>query len=229
LRDSLYSPFGAWEAPVTERLLAEVRNANRRLEPEKRLRVIVTGPPIDWTRITTGADHDRFREAYGPEKPHLAAAVEREVLAKGRRALVFAARERLLRRCPANDLATIERTRPGSVLVVVPHVGFEERNAELESRLSSWPKPSLAYLKGTWLGDQHDDALSLAEVADAYLYLGGREVLTVSQPPPAVYRDDAYFAELARRYQIQAGPEGKPLDRAEFTKEKPRKFADTGH
>lgn len=229
LRDSLYSPFGAWEAPVYARLLAEVRNANRGLPPGKRLRVIVTGAPIDWTKIQSDADHDRFCESYGPDQPHLAAAIEKEVLAKGRKALVVARRQRLLRRQRENDLARIEKTRPGSILVVAPHLGFEEWNAELEPRLESWSVPSLAYLKGTWLGDQPDDEFSLAEVADAYLYLGPRALLKVSQPNPEVYRDDAYFAELARRYQLQSGPGAEPFDRAAFLKERPRRFIDTGH
>jgi len=210
-------------------LFANVRNRNRDLSPAQRLRVIVTGAPIDWGKIRTSDDHDRFRDSFGPEKPHLAAAVEREVLKKGRRGLIIGSRARLFRRDEKNDLATIEKISPTSVFVVTPHIGFEERHAELEPRLLSWPKPAVAHLKGTWLGDQYEDEFTFAEVADAYLYLGPRESLMVSQPAPETYRDDVYFAELSRRYRIQAGDDPTPLERAQLMKERPRRFVDAGH
>ena len=226
LRDSLYSPFGAWEAPVYARLFANVRNRNLHLPPSQRIRVIVTGAPIDWGRIQTPEDHDRFRESFGPEKPHVAALVEREVLKKGRRALVIGSQARLFRRDEKNDLASIEKTHPRSVFVVTPHVGFEE--PDLETRLLSWPRPALARLEGTWLGNQYEDEFTFTEVADAYLYLGPRDSLKVSQPDPEIYRDEAYFEELSRRYRIQAGDDTK-LERAELMRERPRRFVDAGH
>jgi len=53
-----------------------------------------------------------------------------------------------------------------------------------------------------------------AITADAYLYLGARDSLTMSVPDPAIYDDAAYFAELNRRSQILRG---QPLDKAQLT------------
>jgi hypothetical protein len=49
--------------------------------------------------------------------------------------------------------------------------------------------------------------------ADAYVYLGARDSLTMSVPDPAIYTD-AYLTELERRRQILRG---QPLDRAKLT------------
>ncbi len=227
-RDGLYSPFSSWEAPVYERLLGTVRAVNRSLAKEKRLRVLVTGPPIDWRKIETSADHGKFREAHGkPEKALLASTIEREVLDRGRKCLVVASREDVLRKSETGAAARLEKRRPGSVFVITPHLGLGDRNGELEPRLTRWQAPSLAILKETWLGAIDEDEFTFAEVADGYLYLGPRRALTISRPSPEIYRDDRYFAELERRYRIQAGDPSAKLDREPFLKEKPRRLEES--
>jgi len=60
--------------------------------------------------------------------------------------------------------------------------------------------------------------------ADAYLFLGTKESLTMSRPDPAIYDDEAYFQELSRRQQIMTG---RPLDRAVLVESlRPGRFVD---
>jgi hypothetical protein len=74
--------------------------------------------------------------------------------------------------------------------------------------------PSLAALQGTWLGnldasyalpDQQDSG-PLSARADAYLYLGPRNLLLAETAPPTALLDKRYMAELRRRAHIVGGP-----------------------
>ena len=126
----------------------------------------------------------------------------------------------------ANATGRLLSTRPGSVFVVTPHLGFLGRGDKPERRLASWQKGSVAVLEGTWLGALHEDELELQEVADAYLYLGPAGSLTRSNPPPETYRDDGYFTELKRRLQVRYGGAAQPLDRAKLFEGKPGRYLD---
>src|SRR5262249_52040152 len=116
----------------------------------------------------------------------------------------------------------IEKRRPKSLFVIISHLDFLERNEELEPRLAPWPKPSLAILKGTWLGaldasltmrilksrdggkciyNPYGETL-LEDAADPYLYLGPSDSLTISLPSPDIFRDEVYVTELKRRFKI---------------------------
>jgi hypothetical protein len=105
---------------------------------------------------------------------------------------------------------------------------FAKYNDEFEARMDSWPSRSLVLrLKGTWLGNLLDETYSsgvhvnmkrtgkdgktesyngplengnkFSTMADAYLYLGPRDLL-LSEPPPAnVFLDKDYMTEMARR------------------------------
>jgi len=126
-----------------------------------------------------------------------------------------------------NVTARLEAGHPGSLFVVIPHSGFGERNNELEPRLATWKAGSLALLQGTWLGalpprhrwpqmkdvrvtraDGRSVEAHMEDVADAWLYVGPRDLLTEAMPFPGIYRDD-YWNELQRRHLIMWGT---PLD-----------------
>jgi hypothetical protein len=121
---------------------------------------------------------------------------------------------------------------------------FVKYNDEFEARMTSWPSPSLVLrLKGTWLGNLLDETYSsgahlnikrigkdgktesyngplengnkFSTMADAYLYLGPRDLLLGEPPPANVFLDKDYMTEMARRAVIvnqgslydQANPE----------------------
>ena len=138
-------------------------------------------------------------------------------------------------------LQMIEEKHPHTVYVIVVHTGFGSLNKELEPKLQSWPVPSIASIKGTWIGalDRSYDSLGSALFGpgsksthplsgrkkeadiDGYLYLGPVESFTITQPSPGVYKNDTYFNELNRRHLLTVGT---PLNRQDLLKEKPTNF-----
>ncbi len=200
---------GAWDSPIYGQLFVRVREANRDLPPERRIRVLLGDPPIQWERVRTAAElapYAALREA------HLAAVIESQVLRKGRKALFWAGASHVARRPEAivNPVVLLEKRRAGSTFVVLTHAGFLDD--QVETRLAAWPVPSLLRLEGTWLG--HVDAaayfhavkaprnpyagIRLEEAADAYLFCGPRDELSFRPAPQDIYDGD-YGAELDRR------------------------------
>jgi hypothetical protein len=212
-----------FDSPVYEQFFQTVRELNQSLPEGNRWRVLLGDPPIDWSKTATNKEWGRMlyrRDA------HFAGVVEKEVLAKGRRALLIIGGAHLLRGIDKENVTgRVEAQRPGSMFIVIPHSGFSERNEEIEARLAKWKSGTLALLKSTWLGDLHPGLrwpqlknvkLSAAgdskeprleDVADAWLYVGPRESLTEVLPFPGIYRDE-YWKELNRRNLIMWG---KPL------------------
>jgi hypothetical protein len=73
------------EIPVDQAFFETVRAVNATLPPDRRLRVLLSDPPIDWATVKTRQDHFAWlamRDTYP------AALVQIEVLAKRRRALL---------------------------------------------------------------------------------------------------------------------------------------------
>ena len=242
---------GPWTSSAVLKYFAAFRAVNRALPPGQRFRVLLGDPPIDWEAVRSSQDFGRFLEQ---RDTHFARVVEEEVLAHGRRALLIIGGLHLLRkdiyarerasvlpppgrgngfgqlpgRDPSNVVRLLERRHPGKVFVVLPHDGLGEGSAELEKRFRSWPTPSLALLKGTWLGavaanqvlpgskdvklivngkavemPKPDPAFGprLEEVADALLYLGPGKSLTWA-PEVDLAGDQAFQEELRRRSKV---------------------------
>jgi hypothetical protein len=181
-------PTGAWEDPIYRRFYIALHNLNLTLLPQRRVRLVLGDPPIDWRRIKhwncPPVRSDCFDFWMSRRDVDFAAVVEREVLDKGRRALVVAGDFHVLHRAPASDgdnvTTLIERRRPGAMFVAVPYDGWLERGASRGIDVEAWPNPSLAILSGTTLGSVDASALlsdnlagaTFEAVADACLYLG---------------------------------------------------------
>jgi hypothetical protein len=78
-----------------EELIRAVRTVNASLSDARRLRVIAGDPPIDWDNVTTAQDHRRWIEL---RDSYPADLVRRQVLDRGRRALVVYGQGHLQRR-----------------------------------------------------------------------------------------------------------------------------------
>ena len=230
------SAIMAWDAPIYERFFGAVRAVNQNLPKQKQLRVLLGDPPIDWDAIKSRAD---LRPAMFQRDAHCVSVIEKEVLGKGRKALLFSGAAHLIRRHPAPPptietapggvTIDVEKRHPGAVFVVMPHQGFGEKNEELEKRLASWPKPGLALVKNTWLGDLDPGVayppskmiriltpdggstsslsmwvgMKFQDMTDAYLYLGPKASVIIDDAiPPEVLRDEEYRRELERRNRI---------------------------
>jgi hypothetical protein len=226
--------FFVWDAAIYEQFFANVRAVNQSLPAARRVRVLLGDPPIDWNKVHTREDYGPFgRRDYAPK------IVEQEVLTKNRKVLIIYGSGHFMRNMGA-AFNLLEQKQ--SMFTITPHYGFWDRNDELEPRLATWPRPSLALVKGTWLGAL-DGALfmrviklvpgrdpfnpfagtHLEDLVDAYLYLGPSDSLTTSVPPSETYQDEAYVKELKRRYNIAFGRELNPEF---FTRTLPRKYRD---
>ncbi len=85
-----------WDAPMYRQLLVTVRDVNRTLPRDQRVRVLGGDPPIDWSKVHTPSDYGPF----GARDPDYAKVIESEVLAKHRKALLVIGRMHLPRQNP---------------------------------------------------------------------------------------------------------------------------------
>lgn len=229
-----------WNAPIYEQFFRTVRAVNWMRPPARRLRLLLGSLPIDLTRVRSSADKD-YLLALPSFDAHYAAVVEREVLRKGRRALLFAGGGHLLRGLHAdgephksNAASLLAQRHPGQLfvadtLVLPPSPQQDHAGRRLQAVVGRWPRPALAPLAGTWLGattrplDGYwinglaDRAVNAAAArydaqADAVLYLGPGEALTLSQADAAIYHWGAYPSELRRLSRVEAQIEGQPVD-----------------
>jgi hypothetical protein len=205
-----------WDAPVYERFFQTIRAINHR-NPGRRLRVLLADPPVDWDHIR----HDDWERVASMRDEFAAALVEREVLSKGRHALLVFGSGHVTRdaafggRKP-NLAESLAARHAGSILLVWAHMpGWQ--TSRLDPRLSPWRQPALATLAGTWLGASAvgppGQSPTLEQLADSFLYLGPIRLLTTSTPSETLYDDASYLRELLRRDQIQGGFNAKELER----------------
>jgi hypothetical protein len=77
---------GIWTSPVIEEFFADVRAFNQELPVAKRIRILLADPPVDWVSVKSRANEDMndWRDA------HIAWVVEKQVINKGGKALLFA-------------------------------------------------------------------------------------------------------------------------------------------
>lgn len=200
-----------WDAPIYEQFFRTVRARNWVLPPDRRVRVLLGDPPFD-IQTPGPLDRDTLLKWFQRDE-HYAAVVEREVLQKGRRALLLAGRYHLLRGLHTsldhhvpNAGTLLAQRHPETLFIIDPFIGSLEDSLRQRSAMTQWPSRSLAFLAGTRLGmQQHptpllldEQALTYQEQADAILYLGPTEVLTASRADPAIYLAGAYLEELER-------------------------------
>jgi hypothetical protein len=143
----------------------QVREINRGLPPESRIHVWLGEPVIDWAKINTHADWEQFNRL---RDIHAADLIEREILARGKKALViYGAGHFFTPLIPGplgEKLAAADWQRPNlKVLVDQNHPGVffaasfytgagnEACWEDFEQKtMSGWPVPALVeHLQGT--------------------------------------------------------------------------------
>ncbi|GAB3150988.1 ChaN family lipoprotein [Microbispora hainanensis] len=218
-RNTTQSPGATGDQPIREQFFRTVRAVNWTLPPERRIRVLLGDPPIDWSRITTQDQVDDFLDQ---RDAHMASVVEREVLAKGRRALICYGSGHVMH-SPApgqnadHGVPLIEEQTGQHVYVIV---------AGSHPRLTTCPRRTVIPCRGTWLestdAGEFMDAprlcgVPLGKLADAVLYLGQPTDLTQSLWNPAIFLDPEYWAELQRRNALS----GNVIDLEQYRQEQP--------
>jgi len=184
----------AFESPIYPELLKAVRDANRRLPREHRIRVLAGDSPINWTKVTT---HKQW-ESSQPNDLSFAQVINDEVLAHNGKALVIMGGSHVSKSADArrdpNTTILVERKHPGAVFVLL-------LDQSKKGSVEEWNPPSLIPTVPPYTGDY----------SDALLYLG--ENLSWAHPDWQQYRTDpSYLKELDRRARIEWGC-GFDLDR----------------
>jgi hypothetical protein len=171
--DSLQRVWRDTPSTVME-VVQRVRGINATVPKARRLRVLFGEPPIDRDRADPGSDRNRFA----------ARLIEREVLARKRRALLSYGSGHFVRRTASFSLVTLlERNARVKVFNIWSTVTSLER---LQDDADSWPVPSLALVRDTPLGISNfasyfpptvfdippDLRVPMQEQFDAVLYLG---------------------------------------------------------
>jgi hypothetical protein len=142
-----------------EEMIRAVRAINVSLGDTRKLRVIAGDPPIDWDNVPSSQDHRRWTEL---RDTYPADLIRRQVLDRGRRALVIYGQLHLQRRQIASDydMSTWQSQTLVSVLERDPAVRIFnvwtllDSNVELPDGVTSWRVPSLAAMQGTTLGEK---------------------------------------------------------------------------
>jgi hypothetical protein len=204
-----------------------VRAINQRVPQDKRIRVWAGDPPVDWDEVKSLKDTRKLsrRDATA------ASVLEKEVLSKHRKALMLFGTYHLLHGVGDDAVSIIETDHPG-VVFVISDLGIFGSNFQTLSSSSfvSWPVPSLARTKGTWLGAMDlgqflpkqiffqgcdfrfdfpkEYQKPVAELVDAFLYLGPPDLRLQEQWPIDLAFDDEYRKELARRDLLTGLVEG---------------------
>lgn len=217
----------ASDTPQAEEVIRTVRAVNASLPRNRQVRVLLGDPPINWDDVKTKADHLKWiamRETFPAD------LIQREVLAKGRRALVVYGVMHLQRK---NAQANFESAGPAASLVSL----LEESGAtrvfnvglifDLPKDLpggTKWPAPSLVVLRGTTMGaaqvaydgprvslqdgrivpvprDQWR-SMRMEDQYDALLYIGPRAGWSDAMVSPALCADPTYVEMRTRRMAL---------------------------
>jgi hypothetical protein len=217
-----------------EQLFPLVRAVNQKLPPGKRLRVLASDPPIDWDQVKISQDIGKFSD----RDASIACVMEKEVLSKHRKALMLFGNFHLMHGAgvgAGNAVTIYEKDYPDRTFVISDLGNFDTGLPTLSSSLfASWPVPSLARAKGTWLGalglgqfypptvwtdsdcNVHDELPKneqkpMADLVDAFLYLGPQD-LRLTEPMPAdIALDVDYMTELLRRETLAGMPGARTL------------------
>jgi hypothetical protein len=207
-----------WDLPIYEDFFRVVRAVNGSLPRTRQLRVLLGDPPIDWEQIHNMRD---LQQAMGDRDGYALTVLRREVLAKGRRALVIYGGQHLLRRNTVPNAADewargiigrMERDQLGSAFTILPETRRDL--SVLQPDVASWKIPSLAMLRGTVLGSAIWDPapqrrpVRMVEQFDAILYLGPPSSMTAAKLAPALCSDRAYIEMRLGRLSLIPPPPG---------------------
>jgi hypothetical protein len=244
-RNTTQSPVNTWDGPVYEQIYRRVRAVNWTLPPGRRIRVLAGDPPFDWSKVTS-----RRQVPLSQRDTYPASVVEQEVLAKGRRALLFYGGDHLLHNNArsggsgggATITSIVERKTGTRVYVILDLMPLTTDPGRVFARLAAHPRGSVIPTAGTWLGHvSAGDVLggsyegrpgqpgelvnpfcgkSLGQLVDAGLYLGQAADMTQTEPNPAIFLDPVYWAELRRRNAIQ----GNIVDLETYRQQQPPAF-----
>ena len=214
---------------------AQVRAVNSALPKERRIRVWLGDPPIDWSKPISQAD---FSKILADRDRYPADLLETEIFAKGKKALVLYGTFHFYFQGSLRN--RIEAHHPGAFFIVTPYSGFTDlkcseafektvqnvpapfmvgpvRKTQLQQLMKapgchflnasdfSFPVSFTKERKAKELSDMEDQSSGVA--GDALIYLGAARTLTESPLSPDLYLDEDFRKELNKRSVLKGeGP-----------------------
>ena len=211
-------PEYEWDLPIYEEFFRAVRDVNAGNPPERHLRVLLGDPPFDWESVPqTGLG--KFADRDG----HAAGVIQRDVVARGRRALVIYGGGHLARSSAGGVVRRLEDSGIAKVFAINPETHRDLRT--VHPAVAHWPVPSLAVLRGTDLGATNDPwlppgrAIRMENQYDALLYLGPLAAMSEARLAPALCRDAEYMQMRLARLAMVPPPPGALVTPAARLKE----------
>lgn len=226
-----------WDVPIYEEFIRAVRVVNMSLPKDKKIRILLGDPAVDW-------DNDPKRSF--DRDGHAAELIKREVLDKKRRALVIYGDFHFFRRQPTmvdikdgkkwpripnrpSLVALVEQQNKIKVYTIRAYTEGGDLTL-LQPEAKSWPVPSFIKLKGTILGTQpfgfflpgpvlamspdgveHNlkvlPEFTMEEQFDALLYFGPFSSITFSKPSASLCRDSEFIKMRKHRSNIAGDPD----------------------
>lgn len=211
------NPSPIWDTPIYEAFFRAVRDVNASLPSQRKLRVLLGDPPIEWENVRT---HDDLQRWAGRRTTHVVDLIQREVLSRRRRALVIYGDGHFRR---YSKWAGIDGPAPPTVLNLIERQGtkafsiWTNTTVELERLqpdIAAWPVPSLTRVRGTRLGTlsfyyfsglETNPPTKMQEQYDAVLYLGPISSITMSQLSPLLCSDAEYSKMRLTRMALWPG------------------------
>jgi hypothetical protein len=196
-------------------LFAMVRGINASRPQDRRIRVLLGEPPIDWERMRTADDVTAWDDSPAANRDQFAVdLIRREVLARNRRVLALYGAGHFFRKVISESMVTILEEGKTTPFTIWTNAAADM--AVMQPDVAKWPVPSLARLRGTVLG-----AINIAEYFgpggtdipeqwrapledqfDAVLYLGPLSSITLGRPQPWRCSEPA-MRERLRRLRLQ--------------------------
>jgi len=216
-----------WDSPLYEAFFRHVRALNEGRPRERRLRVLLGDPPIDWEAVREPAELDPWLD----REASLLAVLEHEVLAHDHKALVLIGDAHVMQRDARNGFAAelprnpwlgqlLASRHPGRSRSVYAFFGRARLAGAADGKGWSTPEfldaaadplgtvsfglvaPALSVQRvvdgvTTWVPLEAGEWAPVRGIVDALLYLGEDP----EEVPPTLqqYRDEARVAELRRR------------------------------
>ena len=211
-----------------EQLFPLVRAINQKLPAGRRLRMLAGDSPVEWDKVTSLQDAP---QKYFDRDGSIASVMENEVLSKHRKALMLFGTFHLMHGAARSAVGAYEKAYPDVTFVISDLLTFDANLPGVpRNPFAAWPVPSLAKAKGTWVGaldighffpplirlDKDCNVVNgfpkdvqkpMAELVDAFLYLGPPDLALTEQMPADIALDADYRKEVRRRLTL-TGPPG---------------------
>jgi hypothetical protein len=214
-----------WDSPLYEEFFRAVRRLNTAGTTARPLRIVAGDSPIDWSRTSRASDIPR---SFGFRDIETLRVLEREVLGKGRRAIVIIGEEHVPRMTDTIRSAApkpleratlgeaLHRAHPGAAYLIATVI---DERSPLARAVKTWPRGSIADIRETTVGlaDATSRARARAragEIAraaahrsrlqdqfDAVLYVAPTE--RIVEQSGDIYRNEpTYEREIRRRIGV---------------------------